>query len=429
MSHTLPKSMSCGPAKRKLRIAIVYSRVPFPMMRGDQMTVAHLISFLSARGHSVDLHTLPLDGTMTPPQAEWLHSVCNKVSFYPHGRARRLWGLITGVLHGLPFQIGMFSNPALKRALRDAANRGDYDLIYCYYPRTAPSVPHLSGGGCRTPTVLALQLSQTLNTERMAQQESNPLKRLVYALEARMMGRFESHIWQDFDRVVLIGPADVEAVRESCRRHGQPEIDNWIYGAHGTDTEKLVPATPAEIVPKRVVFSGSMLYPPNIQAVLWFVEGVWPKVIAEVPEASFIIQGRDPASEILRLHGKNNVVVTGTVQDVGEIIRSAQVCVNPVLAAGGMQNKLIEYMASAKAVVASSVANEGIQAPSEVLVVADGEEAFARAVLELLDSLDSAIELGERAREYVTRRWTWEAHFLQLESDLMALLDERASRP
>jgi glycosyltransferase involved in cell wall biosynthesis len=252
------------------------------------------------------------------------------------------------------------------------------------------------------------------------------LKRLVYRVEAVLMGRFEAMIWQNFDKVVLIGPADVAAVKEQCRTHRQPEIDNWIYGAHGTDTDKYVPANSSEIVPGRVIFSGSMSYPPNIQAVLWFADSVWPLVRAEVPDATLVIQGRDPSAKVLELDGRDGMWVTGTVPDVGVLIRSAQVCVNPMLAAGGMQNKLIEYMACNKAVVASSVANEGIQAPSDVLIVADTANAFSDAVIQLLRDPAAAERLGAAARRYVLANWTWEKHFLDLEDGFYTELDRRS---
>jgi glycosyltransferase involved in cell wall biosynthesis len=258
----------------------------------------------------------------------------------------------------------------------------------------------------------------------MARNERGWFKRLVYRVEAVLMGRYEAKVWQDFNKVVLIGPADVAAVKEQCRAHGQPEIDNWIYGAHGTDTDKYVPANPSEIVPGRVIFSGSMLYPPNIQAVLWFVDHVWPIVRAQMPDATLVIQGRDPSSKILELDGRDGIWVTGTVPDVGVLIRSAQVCVNPMLAAGGMQNKLIEYMACNKAVVGSSVANEGIMAPNEALIIADTPDAFADAVIRLLREPEAAARLGAAARQYVLSNWTWEKHFLDLEDAFYSALDE-----
>jgi glycosyltransferase involved in cell wall biosynthesis len=393
------------------------------MMRGDQLTVAHLISFLAARGHTVDLYTLAVDGVMSTEQAQWLEQVCRSVRIYHQPWHAKLAGLVLGSLLLLPLQVSLFRNAELKHDLARAINSDEYDIVYCYYPRTAPAVSSSVRGKPATASFLALQLSQTLNTKRMARFERNRLKRLIYRIETVLMGRFEARVWQDFDKVVLIGPADVAAVKEQCRAHGQPEIDNWIYGAHGTDTDKHVPANPSDIVPGRVIFSGSMLYPPNIQAALWFVDEVWPAVRSQIPGATFVIQGRDPSAKILELDGRDGIWVTGTVLDVGMLIRSAHVCVNPMLAAGGMQNKLIEYMACNKAVVATSVANEGIRAPAGTLVIADEADDFAEAVIGLLKAPEAAARLGSTARRYVLSQWTWEKHFLDLESAFHASLD------
>ncbi|MGV0853232.1 glycosyltransferase [Mycolicibacterium phlei] len=389
------------------------------------MTVAHLLSFLAARGHNIDFYTLDVDGEMDSAQSKWLDEICQNVRIYSQPWYAKLLGLSLGLLSLTPLQVSIFRNTPLRKDLRDAVAGGNYDLLYCYYPRTAPAVEAaLRKAETHPVAVLALQLSQTLNTQRMARNEKNLLKRLMFRVEAVLMSRFEAKIWQRFDRVVLIGPADVAAVKEQCRLHGAPEIDNWIYGAHGTDTDKFVPADPSEIVPGRVIFSGSMLYPPNIQAVLWFVEKVWPMVKTEVPEATFVVQGRDPAPRIVELDGRDGIWVTGTVPDVGVLIRSAQVCVNPMLAAGGMQNKLIEYMACSKAVVATSVANEGIRAPDHALKIADDPKHFADEVIRLLRNPEEALDIGRAARHYVLSNWTWEKHFFDLETEFYKALDE-----
>ena len=422
----LPRAMECAVTEQPLRMAVVYSRFPFPMMRGDQMTVAHLISFLAARGHVVDLYTLAVDGELSNEQMRWLESACRTVRIYQQTWRAKLIGLALGLLSMRPLQVSIFRNSRLKRDLTRAISSDEFDVVYCYYPRTAPAIPRSVKAKSATTSFLGLQLSQTLNTKRMARNERGWFKRLIYRIEAVLMGRFEAKVWQNFDKVVLIGPADVEAVKEQCRAHGQPEIDNWIYGAHGTDTDKYVPAKQSEIVPGRVIFSGSMLYPPNIQAVLWFVDHVWPIIRAQIPEATLVVQGRNPSAKIVELDGRDGIWVTGTVADVGVLIRSAQVCVNPMLAAGGMQNKLIEYMACNKAVVASSVANEGIMAPDNALVIADTPDAFAEAVIRLLEDPAATAQLGASARSYVLSNWTWEKHFLDLEDAFYSALDERS---
>ena len=154
---------NCPPAERKLRVAIVYSRLPFPMMRGDQLTVAHLISFLAQRGHAIDFYDIVADGALDSVQSEWLHQACRKVRFYEQGRLAKLAGLAKGLMARLPMQIGIFDNAQLAGDLRAGIDAGDYDIVYCYYPRTAPAIPRRGELGKKVKTFLALQLSQTLD--------------------------------------------------------------------------------------------------------------------------------------------------------------------------------------------------------------------------------------------------------------------------
>jgi glycosyltransferase involved in cell wall biosynthesis len=110
----------------------------------------------------------------------------------------------------------------------------------------------------------------------------------------------------------------------------------------------------------------------------------------------------------------------------------AAVCVAPIRAAAGLQNKLLEYLAMAKAVVATRAANEGIGAlPGRDLVTADEPESTAEAVLALLADPDRAAALGEAGRRFIVASWTWEAHFYQLEAAFVAAADDpvRAGRP
>lgn len=419
--------MNVESAPEKLRIAFVYGRMPFPMMRGDQLTVAHLLSFLAARGHEVDFLTLDADGHASDVQMAWLQRVCRKVRIYRQGNLSKAFGIFRGLFSGLPVQVGIFDNPFLKRELRAGIKQSEYDIVYVYYLRSAEMVPHRAGvgKGARPPaTVLAMQLSQTLNTQRIYENENGFLKKYFYLIELNLLRRYETQIWRKFTRAVLIGPRDVEAIQAECRRQKVREIDNWIYGAHGTDVSKFFAAKPEEIVPERVVFSGSMRYTPNVQAVLWFVQNCWPSIRERFPNAEFVVQGRDPLPEIASLHGNNGIVVTGTVPDVGAIIRSASVCINPMFAAGGMQNKLIEYFASAKRVVATAVANEGIGAtPGKHFLEANSAEEFSQAVIKLLEDQTVQSEMGVESREFVQQNWTWEAHFLRLENELYTALN------
>jgi glycosyltransferase involved in cell wall biosynthesis len=428
MADALPRRMDVKKAEKPLNILFVYGRIPFPMLRGDQLTVSHLLSFLSARGHNVDFFTLATGGTMTPAQEAWLNETCRSVHMFSHPRPYAAAKALLGLLRGKPLQIGWFDNARQKQAIRAALERGGYDIVYAYYIRSADAAaiaarPHTGGNGAgaaapQPARFLAMQLSQALNTRRMAAHFNNVLERALFILESRLVRGYEAKVWRRFDRTVLIGPRDVAEITAACEAHGQPPINNFVYGPHGVDIDRFR-IMPKELEqPRRVVFSGTMRTNTNVDAVTWFVRAAWPLIRAQEPEAEFYIVGADPAPSILALNGRDGITVTGRVPHVGDEIARAAVCVNPMRMAAGMQNKLIEYLACGKAVVATAIANEGIGGrDGEELLIADTPDGIADAVVSLLRDEARREALGVAGRAFVERAWTWEHHFLKLERD------------
>lgn len=410
----VPRPMRLDPAPIALRILFLYSRPPLPMTRGDELTVAHLLEFLHARGHIVDLVSITGRGQRLRPEHQaWLESRCRSVRFIEQHRLAGLWQAGLGFLRGWPLQIGYLYVPAQIAAAEQAAAANDYDLAYAYYIRSAEALRALEA---RVPTrFLALQLSQTLNTERLAANAARFWERLFYRIEHRRMAAYEARVWQMADRTVLIGEKDRAAIEAACRRHGAPPIDNVVFGPHGVDTERFKPRPAAEEA-DIVAMSGVMRYAPNIEAALWFLAQVWPKVRARRPAAQFWLVGRDPAPALLAHDGQNGVTVTGTVDEPADWLARATVCIAPIRAAAGLQNKLLEALAMGKAMVATPEANEGIQAVAERdLLIAGPPDAFARAVLELMADPARRRALGAAGRAFVEAKWTWEAPFLVLE--------------
>lgn len=426
-----PKKMNVEPASRKMKIAIIYGRTPLPMRRADQMTVAHLLAFLKARGHHVDLFYLDTGADANQQERDWLAAQTVECHSYKLDRVSALRGLMRTVFKFAPFQVGLFSHPEQAKAVRKAVAENHYDIVYTYYFRSAEitkdlgfklGTPKEKRGG-KPATFLAFQLSQTLNTTRIAKNAPDIWHKWFYELESRLVARYESRIWKRFTRSVLIGKSDVEEIRKACRAAGLPEIDNYVYGAHGTDVSRFRPRDDIAVKPDHLVFSGVMRTPTNVQAVQWFARNVWPLVRQAKPEATWWIVGREPNKEVQELGSLPGVTVTGTVDNPAELIAAATICINPMQAGGGMQNKLIEYLASGKAVVATPVANEGINAPDGTLLVAESPEEFAAAIIKLLNAPEEAAELGARARAYALEQWTWEWHYLKLEDDFLKAIE------
>ena len=433
----IPRPMNVGRAQRSMSIAVVCPRFPLPMTRADQMSVAHLLEFLSARGHSVDLYSLTDSVPPSDRQRQWVASRCRDVAVFDQPPWRKVSGAVRALLRGLPLQVGWFDNPRLERLLR-RPSRQRHDVIYGYTLRTGEFVRGLgrqaNGRTCenddhRPVTYLAMQVSQSLNTRRIAASAPGSWERLIYRLEHRLTAAYEARIWREFTRTVLIGEADACEIRRVGADRGAPVIDNYILLPHGVDAERFHPYDHASMDPCTLTFSGVLATNTNVGAVLWFVEHVWPKVRAEFPLAKFVVVGRRPRREILVLGERPEITVTGEVPDPADYIGRATVCVNPMQAGAGMQNKLLEYMSMGKAVVATSLANEGIQArPGSEMLIADSADEFAAAVVSLLRDDKRREALGRAARARVIREWSWEGRFLDLESDMVQHVDPSATR-
>jgi polysaccharide biosynthesis protein PslH len=408
MAMAFPSAMQVTPAARPLRLAVVTSRLPLPMTRADQMTVAHWLAYLSARGHQVELFTLTGRAPPQPKAMQWLNRHCAKVHLFHRPRWRAAIGAALGWLRGRPLQVGYFSDRAQSQAIRKAAGR--FDAVYVYYMRSA----EVARDGLDAPTILALQVSQTLNIARMLESFRPGWERLLYQMEAPLVRRYETRIWQHYNRTVFVGSADLAAVQSACAADRLPAIDNALLIAHGSDLSMPAPA-PADDG-NTVMFLGMLATNTNVEGVLWFAADVWPLVRQSRPSARFVIAGRRPRRSIQALHGLNGIEVLGEVADPLPHLAQATVCISPVKAAAGMQNKLLDYFWSGRAVVATTVANEGIGAPpARAIHLADQPAPFACHILDLMENPAERRAMGNAARAFAENGWSWEAWFLKLE--------------
>jgi glycosyltransferase involved in cell wall biosynthesis len=234
----------------------------------------------------------------------------------------------------------------------------------------------------------------------MASTETNPVKRLAYRLEAGKMSRYERNALRKFHHVIAVSEQDrrqMLAMDSACSISVVPT---------GVDTQKYGVASPASATPPRIVFTGSMDWEPNIDAVAYFCQEILPKVRAEFPAAVFQIVGRSPHASVKQL-ASSSVVVTGTVPSVGEYLSEASVVVVPLRIGGGTRLKIFEAMAMGKALVSTSIGAEGLDVTSgRDLVLADDATTFAQAITLLLR--DSSLRRRyEEAAAKLAAQYDW----------------------
>lgn len=303
---------------------------------------------------------------------------------------------VGGVFQPAPFAVSKFTHPKVQRAVSDWLQGQKLDVAVCDFLSASRNFPEK----LLTPTVLFQHNVESALWRRMADAESNPAKRLVYQLEAKKMLGYERSALRKFDHVIAVSEHDRQQFLTM-----DPASSVTVVPT-GVDTQKYTPAPPASTDPPRIVFTGSMDWEPNIDAVAYFCSEIFPKIRAEFPQAVFQIVGRNPHPSVRQV-ASTFVEVTGTVPSVSKYLNEASVIVVPLRIGGGTRLKIFEAMAVGKAVVSTSIGAEGLDVQSgRDLILADDANSFAEAVCLLLR--DAQCRRGyEQAAAKLAAQYDW----------------------
>jgi glycosyltransferase involved in cell wall biosynthesis len=151
-----------------------------------------------------------------------------------------------------------------------------------------------------------------------------------------------------------------------------------------------------------------MGYEPNADAVKYFMHDVMPGIQGQQSDACLSVVGKEAEHDIQQLHDGQACFVHGQVPDVTRYYQSAGLVIAPIRLGSGTRLKILEALMFGKALVASSVAVEGLDIrPGIDLEVADTPSSFANACLELMRDERRRHRLGQAGRERVLERYEW----------------------
>ena len=176
----------------------------------------------------------------------------------------------------------------------------------------------------------------------------------------------------------------------------------------GVDVDYFQPM-PVEEIANSLVFTGSMDWLPNEDAIFYFVDAILPLIKQQCPDVSLEVVGRSPSRKLQALaETEKSVRLTGWVEDIRPFVARGSVCIVPLRIGGGTRLKIFEAMAMSKAVVSTSVGAEGLPVRSgENILLADTPGDFAGSVISLLRDSNQRQRLGTAARALVQENYSW----------------------
>lgn len=391
-----------------MKILIVAPRFPFPLDKGDRLTIYHMLQYFSQR-HEVSLLCF-LEPEQDPAWVEKVEPFCRQVVAIPLNKRRAYQNCLTGALGKTPLQMRYYSDPGMHAAVERMIEEIEPDLLYAHTIRMGQYIEPYT----HIPRVLAMQISMTLNYRRLAETAKGLPSKIFHNLEYQKVRAYEGAFARQFDKVLLISPHDLNAIERD-----RPQ-DNVFFSPHGVDFEFFAANPQSKRKAHSLIFTGNMGYAPNVDAARFFHEEIFPLVRAEIPEVTWSIVGADPVPEIQAMQADPAIAVTGRVPDLRTYMDEAQVAIDPLRVGAGLQNKVLEGMSMGLPMIITSVANEGIQAEDgKNILIADEADKFARHVVQLLRDADLRAQFGAEARQFIVQNWSWEKHFGDLERMFM----------
>lgn len=332
-----------------------------------------------------------------------------------HDKLRKI-AAVPWLLTNTPLTNRCFHSGKLARAAREFAPSSD--VIVAYSSCMAQFVEF-----AEAPRVMEFGDLDSEKWRQYSTEARGPMAH-IYSREAKTLLNYEKRIAKTFDVSLVVSKAEAATFEE--RTGVRPRIVG-----NGVDTERFKPNINNKRTAGLIVFTGIMNYLPNVDGCVRFAKQILPKIRARVPNATFRIVGAQPSREILNLQieSPGAVEVTGAVPETADHLRSASVAVAPLRLGRGLQNKVLEAMACATPVVASSNASAGVDAvASEHFLLADGDDETAAAVVQLLESPGLANSIGAAARARVEERYRWERALADYDGAIRAAIENKHSK-
>jgi sugar transferase (PEP-CTERM/EpsH1 system associated) len=376
-------------------------RIPFPPNKGDKIRSWHILRALAER-YVVHLGTF-VDYADDVRHIPAVRQICGESLFV---RIRPTWRRLLScraVLRARPLTESYYADGSMTAWVRELLRRRPIRAIVAFSSGMAQF--------CEVPEAVdvkrVLDLCDVDSDKWRQYAESAPFPfSAVYGYEHRRLAAAERRWSQTFDATLVISPQEQVLLEEPGQAASRVVcVRNGVDHAYFDPAREYANPFPPGV--RAIVFTGAMDYWANVEGVEWFARDVLPAIRARAPDCRFVVVGSNPTARVLALQEHAGVQVTGTVPDVRPYLAAAHCVVVPLRISRGVQNKVLEAMAMARPVVATSASLAGIsEGTTPGVAAADEAQTFGNRVLEQLARPQPA-GINSVARRAVLERFDW----------------------
>lgn len=380
-----------------MNILQICSKVPFPPKDGGSIAMNILTEGLIKCGNKVKVLA------MNTPK----HFIKDE-DLDPGYRARtsyesvlidtsvRPFDAFINLFTGESYNISRFRSKEFEQRVIKILSEQEFDIVHLETLWVTPYV-NVIRKHSKAKIVLRSQNVEYSLWERVAAASTNPLKKAYLNMLAGRLKEYELSMLNKYDAVLPITGIDGDSFKRSgCRIP-------MLHVPFGLNANEYHVSPQPETV--TLFHIGAMDWLPNIQAMEWFLENVWDKLLEKHPNIELYLAGRNmPAS--FRGAEKRNVIVEGEVPDAKAFMNRHSIMISPLFSGGGMRIKIIEGMAMGKVVISTAIGIEGISAENgKHLLLAAKPEEFVEVISKCINDKSYCEEIGRNARKLVEERY------------------------
>jgi glycosyltransferase involved in cell wall biosynthesis len=389
-----------------MRLVVASSWWPYPPTNGSKLRAWHLLGELTRR-HDITLCSFAEDGEAQPENVAALRERCRDVQVLP-GNPHKPGGPLSwrGYLGSMPRSYAQTFSPRMARCVADAT--AGADAVIAFQIGTAL---YLNSRGHRHRPPRIFDEAEATTIRDQARTGAGTLAGWRQHLTWCKYAAFTRQLVASTTRTTVVSERE-----RQCLGDAGCDVSRIAIVPNGVSREHLDVSVPKSA--GTLIYSGSLTYAPNFDAVQFFVTEVLPRVRAARSRVTLSVTGSHAGVSLHPLE-RDGVTFTGLVPDIEWRVARSEICVVPLRLGGGTRLKILEAMALGTPVVSTSKGAEGLDLKQgEHLLIADGPDAFARAVIDLLEDPDRARALAANARRLIAERYTWNRIGLQLEAIL-----------
>lgn len=396
--------------EKRLKVLFLANRIPYPPFRGDKLKIYNLASRLM-KDHDLVLITFVQDKKEFEYREE-LEKIFQEVHliYLPKWKSwlNCLVQLFNFTSSAPPFQVAYFWSGKMKKKLESFLNTSPIDIAHVQHMRMAQYMADRSD----IARILDLPDAYSLYWERRKKVERPWYNRLFDSLESKRVIRYES-VTSKFSLNLACSIEDRAhlekthpGVQFGLLRNG---VNLETFNFRGHDYSRA----------KTLLFTGNMDYAPNVDAVIHFVENMFPQIVSKYPNIQLIIAGQRPIKPVREL-ASSNIQITGFVPDLSEMYDQADILIAPLRFGAGTQNKVLEALAMGLPCICTHIGFEGLEIKSgEGAYLAKNDEQFIDHVMTLLESKELRETCGQRGLEIARTRFSWDIIAKDLEQFLL----------